>query len=455
MHTRLAPLALTLAAALLAQGAAAGVPAEEAARLKTDLTPLGAERAGNKDGTIPAWSGGLTTAPAGFKSGGRRADPFSGDKPILQIDAKNVDQYADKLTDGVKALIKKYPDSYRLDVYKSVRSAAAPQWVYDNTFKNATRATLVEGAAGPAPRGAAGGIPFPIPKTGAEVIWNTMLRYRGESWSFEAYTYQVTSEGKSVMLGKTAVEQASPYYFKDGGSQFSPDFFFIARGITSAPAMRAGEAILGHNNVDDAKTSAWVYLTGQRRVRKLPNPCCDTPTPFTAGLMTFDEFEGFSGRLDRFDWKIVGKREVYIPYNTNRMMVPTKASDVLRAHHLNPDALRWELHRVWVVEATLRAGQRHSSPKTRYYIDEDSWIAVLSDRWDGSGQLWRTIFDLPIALPDLPTVTAMTFGLYELLTGQYAVAGVLNESNNQYSIISPRLPDANFSPDALAGEGVR
>lgn len=108
-----------------------------------------------------------------------------------------------------------------------------------------------------------------------------------------------------------------------------------------------------------------MYLTGQRRVRKLPNSCCDTPHPTSAGIITFDEMETFATRLERFDWKLVGKKEMYIPYNSNRTLVPTEDSDVLGPKHLNPDTVRWELHRVWVVEAELQPGQRHTSPKSR------------------------------------------------------------------------------------------
>ena len=132
--------ALLIGALLASPFVHAAVSADEVAKLKTDLTPFGAEKAGNKDGSIPAWAGGYTTPIAGDKVGGRRGDPFSGEKPLFSITAKNADQYADKLTDGVKAMLKKYPDSYRLDVYKTQRTAAAPQWVYDNTAKNAVRA---------------------------------------------------------------------------------------------------------------------------------------------------------------------------------------------------------------------------------------------------------------------------------------------------------------------------
>lgn len=162
------------------------------------------------------------------------------------------------------------------------------------------------------------------------------------------------------------------------------------------------EAILGHLFLDESKTATWVYLTGQRRVRKLPNSCCDTPHPTSAGIVTFDEISTFATRLERYDWKLVGKKEMYIPYNSNRTLVPSKDTDVLGPNHLQPDHVRWELHRVWVVEASLKPGQRHTSAKSRYYVDEDSWWPVLADRWDANAQLWRMPFSIPVAMPDLP-----------------------------------------------------
>lgn len=455
MRKHLLHLATALAAALALPSVFAAVSADEAAKLKSELTPLGAEKAGNKDGTIPAWTGGLTTPTAGFRNGGRRPDPFAGEKPVLKIDAKNADQHADRLTDGTKALLKKYPDSFRLDVYKTQRTAAAPQALYEHTFRNATRVTLVDGGAGPMPKGAFGGVPFPIPKAGIEAMWNAQLRWRGESWNNPGNGYQVTGEGKVVLVQKANVENTSPYYAKDGAPENFSNEYWLVRATNSGPPIRAGEAILGRQNIDETKSASWVYLTGQRRVRKLPNACCDTPAPFAAGVVSFDEIEGFTGRLDHFDWKLDGKKEIYIPYNANRMLQPAKDSEVVGPKHLNPDQIRWELHRVWVVEATLKAGQRHTSPKGRYYLDEDTWTPVLIDRWDANNQLWRTQFSIPVAMPDLPGVVGLTWGTYELLTGAYYVNNVVNESPAQYKIVSPRFPDATFAPDALAGEGVR
>jgi Protein of unknown function (DUF1329) len=445
----------TLIALLAVTGVlVAQVSPQDAQQLKTNLTPLGGEKAGNTDGTIPAWTGGYTTPIPGYRAGGHRGDPFANEKPLFSINAKNMDQYADKLSDGVKAMMKKYPDTYRVDVYTTHRTAAAPQWVYDNTYKNATRAKIANKPSGPTPEGAYAGIPFPLAKTGAEVMWNHQLRWRGEAWHFDVHQYLGTADGRLVLSTDGQAEQMMPYYAKDSAPEKWNGEYWMIRLINAGPPIRAGEAIVGRENVDDDKTQSWVYLTGQRRVRKLPNPCCDTPTPATAGVMSFDELEVFSGRMERFDWKLVGKKEMYVPYNCNKIMQPPKDSTVLTKHHLNPDSVRWELHRVWIVDATLRQGQRHQAAKSRYYIDEDSWQGVLGDRWDSKGQLWKTLWALPMVMPDLPATASLNFGYYDLTSGTWYSANMYNEKQEQYKI-TPRWPDRVFTPDALAAEGIR
>ncbi|SFV09256.1 DUF1329 domain-containing protein [Pseudoduganella namucuonensis] len=451
MQRHLIPAMAALAALAAALPGHAAVTPEEAAKLKTELTPLGGEKAGNKDGTIPAWTGGHLTPIPGDKPGGRRGDPFKDEKPLYTVTAKNADQYAAVLTDGTKAMLKKYP-AYRLDVYPTHRTAAAPQWVYDNTFKNATRAKLVSDAV----TGAYGGVPFPVPKTGAEVIWNHILRWRGTSWQFIVNQYQLTADGKAVLTTSGAADQQMPYYFQDGTpEQFAKsNEFWLVRLINSGPPIRAGEAIIGRTSVDPSKDQAWVYLTGQRRVRKLPNPCCDTPTPATAGVMSFDELETWNGRIDRFDWKLVGKQEMLIPYNGNKLLQPKTDAEVMGPNFLNPDFVRWERHRVWVVEAALRAGQRHQAPKSRYYCDEDSWNCVLADRWDANGQLWKTLWSHTFVAPDLPGTVIGAFGFNDLISGTGFIGNLYNSKSAQYPL-KPRFEDSLFTPDAMTGEGAR
>lgn len=430
----------------------AAVSAEEAAKLKGDLTPLGAEKAGNKDGSIPAWTGGYTTPIAGDKPGGRRGDPFKDEKPLFSITAQNMAQYADKLSDGQQALLKKHP-TWRIDVYKTHRTAAAPQWVYDNTFKNATRAKL----DGDVARGSYGGIPFPIPKSGAEVMWNHLLRWRASSWQFNSTMYQITADGKYVLTSDSIVDQQMAIYLPDGSPEAYEKSglpYWQVRLLSAGPPIRAGEMITGGPKLEPGKDEAWVYLAGQRRVRKLPNPCCDTPTPAAAGVIGFDEIEVWTGQLDRFDWKIVGKKEMFIPYNVNKLLQPKTDAEVLGKAGVNPDHMRWELHRVWVVEANLRQGQRHQSPKGRYYCDEDTWICSLGDRWDANNQLARTLYQINFVAPDLPGTVGGSFFAQDLLSGAGFTSNLYNSKAAQY-VLKPRYSDSYFTGDALAAGGAR
>lgn len=444
-------LAVLTTATLMAWPAWAGVSAQEAAKLKSELTPFGAEKAGNKEGTIPAWTGGFTGTIAG-ETPGKRGDPFKDEKPLLTITAQNMAQHQDKLTDGVQAMLRKYPESYKVNVYKTHRTAVAPQWVYDNTFKNATRATL--GADG-VPTGAYGGIPFPIPKTGEEVMWNHLLRWRGEAWQASSVQYQMTGDGRHVLTTEGFVKQQMPYYAKDGSLETFKGYYWDINLTTDGPPIRAGEAIVGREHLNADKSAAYVYLTGQRRVRKLPNACCDAPTPATAGLMSFDEISVWTGRMDRFDWKIVGKKEIYVPYNSNRWFTAPSNAELMIKNHINPEYVRWELHRVWVVEATLKSGQRHQAPKSRYYIDEDTWGAVLGDRWDANGQLWKTIYTLPLVMPDFPAVVQLPFGYNDLLSGTSYIAYVFSGNKTIPYRPTPKWPEVIFTGDGLAAQGVR
>ncbi|WP_286974819.1 DUF1329 domain-containing protein [Pseudomonas sp.] len=428
--------------------------AEEAAQLGKNLTPMGAEKAGNADGTIPAWDGGYTKVDPAYKQGGKRLDPFAAEKPLFSITAQNMAQYADKLSDGTKAMFAKYPETYRVDVYPTHRTAAAPQWVYDNVAKNAVNATLVDSSAGRIPQGAYGGVPFPIPKDGTEAIWNHILNWRGTSVSMHFRHYLMTADGTQVMTTDGKAIQEMPYYYPEGSAEKFEGDYWLFRLLNVGPPIRAGEQIMGRTNLNGDKSQAHVYLAGQRRVRKLPNACCDTPTPATAGVMSFDELSVFQGRIDRFNWKLIGKKEMYVPYNDNKVQTAAKPEDLFAKHHMNPDYVRWELHRVWVVEADLAPGKRHQLPKGRYYLDEDTWQAMLGDRWDANGQLAKTLWALPAVMPDIPAHATLSSGFYDLTSGAWFIQNVYTGLPEQYVVVD-RYRKSEFSPAAMAGQGVR
>jgi hypothetical protein len=455
MTTQFTLKALCLAVlATVAPLALAAATPEEAAKLGKTLTPFGAEKAGNADGTIPAWDGGYTKVDPAFKPGGKRGDPFAADKPLFSINSTNMDKYADKLSDGTKEMLKRYPQTFRLDIYPTHRSAAAPQWVYDNTLKNATNAKLVDSSAGPIPQGAFGGIPFPVPHNGDEAMWNHLLNWRGTSIALDFRHYLMTADGNQVMTTDGLAIQEMPYYYQEGSADTFDGDYWLFRLLNVGPPLRAGEQVMGRSNLNGDKSQSQVYLTGQRRVRKLPNACCDTPTPATAGVMSFDELSVYQGRLDRFNWKLVGKKELYIPYNANKTLTAQKPEDLLLKNHLNPDYVRWELHRVWVVESNLAPGKRHQLPKGRYYLDEDTWQAMLGDRWDANGQLAKSLWSLPVVMPDLPALTQLTSGFYDLTSGTWFAQSIFSGKNSQYSIVD-RYKKSEFSPAAMAGQGVR
>ena len=445
---------ILVAAACVTSAAQAAVSADEAAKLKTTLTPLGGERAGNKDGSIPPWEGGNPVDPS-YKSASI-PDLFSKDKPLFVITPQNVAQYADKLTDGSQGLLKKYP-SFKIEVFASRRTASAPQWVYDNTFKNATRATLDEsGELGPFPKGAYGGIPFPIPKTGEEAVWNHLLRWQSPGYQTVPSLARVTPDGKVIIVSQVTAKTKVPFYDPEGSLEkyeAAGSDVILRRVDTSGPPIRAGEMLLQRTNVDDSKSRTWVYLTGQRRVRRLPLTCCDVPSPVAGGILNFDEVEVYSSSIGRYEWKLMGKREMYVPYNVNHYHQATAMDQVMGPSTINPEALRFEQHRVWVVEGTLKKGQRHVAPRVRLYLDEDTWIAVAGDRWDAQGQLWKVTYNLPTVMPSVPATMVTGYVSYDIIGGGYFGSAYL--AHDRQIDFRAALPDRLFTPESLSGEGVR
>lgn len=431
----------------------AAVSPEEAEQLKSTLTPMGAEKAANNDGSIPAWTGGMHAGNTENADAQPRIDYFAGDKPIAKISVDNLDQYRDEMSEGMAALIEMYPDTFYLNVYDTKRTAAAPQWVYDNTYTNALNAITKDD--GNSIDKAFGGIPFPIPKTGAEVMWNHLVRWRGVSVELGFSAFVGSSDGATTLAVAAKDDHQFPYYYPDKDLESFNGDAFLLRQEQVAPAFKAGESILIRDPLDQISQGrkAWQYLAGQRRVRRAPNIAFDTPDFVASGQSYFDEVFMFFGSLERFNWKIVGKKEVYVPYNNNGFLTQ-KLDDVLVPHHLNPEHLRWEKHRVWVVEANLAEGQRHVVPKKVFYVDEDSWSVLLVDGYDANGNLWRAQHSVPFVAPDIPAVVATTFIIYNLPAKTWLANNLYNEKAAQYKPVRTR-PDIFFSPDALAGSSVR
>ncbi|MDH3714353.1 MAG: DUF1329 domain-containing protein [Gammaproteobacteria bacterium] len=442
---------------LLALGcsvAVAGLSPEQVARLGDDLTPMGGEKAGNADGTIPAWEGGITSPPAGYEAGKHHVDPFPEDQIQFTITAQNVEQYADKLTAGHQALLATYPDSFKLHVYPTRRSAAAPQRIYDRTKEVAATAELVEGGNGVS--GAVEGIPFPIPENGAQAIWNHILRWRAVSAARNIAQAAPTRGGNY-----TLVKFQDEFHFQYSREGVQEDelnnviAFFIQK--VAAPPRLAGSILLVHETLNQAKEhrKAWVYNPGQRRVRRAPNVAFDNPGTAADGMRTSDQFDMFNGSPERYTWELAGKREIYVPYNSYKLHSgDLKYADILTPLHVNPEHLRYELHRTWVVEATLREGSRHIYKRRTFYIDEDSWQVLVVDQYDNRDQLWRVSEGHVINYYDLPALWTTLEVHTDLQAGRYLAIGLDNEEASSYDFSIERSPK-NYTTRALRKLGKR
>ena len=439
---------------LLAGSAFAGVSAEEAARLGQDLTPMGAEMAGNADGSIPPWNPEGTPVPADFVPGlDNYINPYAGEKPLYTIDGSNWQDYKDRLTAGTQALFEKMgADGYRIDVYPTKRDYIVPDWLYANNIKNATESSLA--ADGLKVEGSLPGVPFPIPQSGLEVMWNHMNRF-GTDHSLNYDVYYVSSNGKPILSTTGYMTNVFPM-FRDPNAKVGDTPWVLLRINYEAPARRAGEILLVHEPGADFTEGkgrkAWQYLVGQRRVRLAPAVSFDTPNPGVAGTSTYDDSFIYNGSPERFDWTLVGKQEMIIPYSTYDFIFQSDVKDTLGEKFLNPDKIRWEKHRVWVVEANLKEGSRHLYGKRRFYIDEDTWTGLASESYDARDNLWRVQFQYSANLYDMKSIYSLAYGAYDVLQGLYNLNTKPIPGRYKNGVAQS---EKYFTPKGLARGGVR
>ena len=432
-------------------GSAIAGPAD-AERLARDLTPIGAERAGNADGSIPTWTGGITSPPELYSEGDYHPDPFAGEQPLLRIDRENVEAHRDLLSAGQVAMIQRYADFY-LEVYPSHRSAAYPERIYEMTALNAVNGALAEDGNGVL--GVAEGIPFPLPDTAEKLMWNHRLRYKG-SGSLRHLSLVAPTAGGDFTEVLMTVKTLNPYYAPGATLESIDNRLLLFLQQTTAPARLAGNALLVYETLNQAQQprAAWLYNPGQRRVVRAPNVAYDNPSAATDGLHVSDMTDMFNGSLDRFDWKLLGKREMYVPYNAYPIHSDQLDFDALALPgHLDPNRLRYERHRVWVVEARLRQGQRHINPRRSYYLDEDSYQILMADHYDANGELWRYSEAHPINFYEVPTLWTTIEIHHDLASGRFAAYRL--DPDRPVPSFNMDMNPAEFTPQALRRIGRR
>jgi hypothetical protein len=433
----------------------AKVSEADANKLGTELTPLGGIKAANADGSIPAWDGGITKVPAGYKAGDYHPDPYPEDKVLFEITSANYKQYAEFLSEGQKKLFETYPSSFKMPVYPSRRSASSPQFVYDETKNNALKAELIEGGNGV--KNAAIGIPFPMPQSGIEAIWNHILRYRGETVRRFGGQAAPTASGDYNVIGFDEL-LLQKYSAKDATREKLLEENVISKFMqeVTSPARLAGTVLLVHETMDQIREprKAWTYNTGQRKVLAAPNIAYDAPGTAADGLRTTDDFDMFNGAPDRYNWELKGRKEMYVAYNNYKLHSNNlKYDDILKPGHINPEYTRFEKHRVWVVEANLKPEFRHIYQKRVFFIDEDSWQIQVADMYDNRNELYRVAVAHGVNYYEVPTQWSTLDVYYDLNSRRYLALGLDNEESMYQFDVS--LDDGDFTPQALRRKGKR
>ncbi|MBI2381186.1 MAG: DUF1329 domain-containing protein [Gammaproteobacteria bacterium] len=440
----LAALCLSLPGPALAK-----VDAEQALRLGQALTPLGAETAGNATGTIPAWEGGLKKPVPGYEKGAHHPDPYAADKPLFTITAANMAQYAANLSPGQQALLKAYPD-WRMQVYPSRRSAAFPDKIYKASKANAGRAELANNGIGV--QNAFVGIPFPIPGNGLEAVWNHELRYRGDQAVRQRGQAAVHEDGGFTLVKFT--DKLDSVYSRNDEDAAKDYTLFRLKQEIGAPAGLAGTIVLVHEttNMLEAPRRTWIFNPKDKRVRRVGEYAYDDASTAADGLATVDNFDGFSGTPDRYDWTLKGKQELYIPYNSYKLHAKDLAyEDILKPGHINPELGRYELHRVWVVEGQLKLGASHVYAKRVLYLDEDSWQAAVIDHYDEEGGLWRVAETHALNYYEVPVLFNTLEVLHDLKAKRYLVSGLDNQE--RMADFSVKLGEDEFTSSSVRRQG--
>lgn len=442
----LSALALTISSGVTL----AKVSVEEASLIGKTLTFVGAEKAGNTAGTIPAYTGGLEQK--------LNADPlldiYADEKPLYTITVKNLEKYKSNLSDGQIAMFEKYPNTYKMPIYKTHRTAAYPKDIYKKASKNSTTTELMSGGNGL--KGFDETVPFAIPKNGLEVVWNHISRFRGGSVERNMAVMPVQRSGDYVTVTGRSVFTA-PQYLKDGyDAKKDNNILFYYTYLIKSPSRLTGNVLLVHETVDQVTQPrlAWNYNSGQRRVRRAPQVSYDAPSTTGDSLVTIDQTDMYNGAPDRYNWKLLGKKEIYIPYNSYKLADATaKYSDIVKKNHINQDFTRYELHRVWKVEATLKEGSRHLYGKRTMYIDEDSWQIALVDHYDNRGQLWRASEGHGLQFVNANTFWYVSEISYDLLSTRYQVR-LANEERDAY-VFGKKVKRKNFTASAIRRAGKR
>ena len=411
-------------------------------------TRIGAERAGNASGSLPPWTGGLTDTAGLERIDGRRpTNPFADEQPKYVIDQNNYTEYSGLLSAGHQEMLRRYND-YKMQVYPSHRTVAYSDAIEAATEANASRAKLLESDS---LTGARLGFPFPDPATGAEVMWNHRVRPRGKTQEIFSDEAVVEPDGDYDIRPRT---ENSLYIYGNQDYAESVDdnnmLLYYVTFVNNVPVVGRAIAVV-HETADQTRDRRRIWVgAGLGRMRRIPPVGFDFPRPGSDGIAYVDQIDMYNGSFNRYVWRLRGRREMLVPYNSYDINSPELSYEtLLQPGHLNQDYARYERHRVWVVEATERAPARHKLGKRVFYVDEDSWAIVMVDVYDRAGNLLQ-LQEGHIYYDWQPQVT-MTAPIvhYDFQRNAYYINRMLNQS------IGVKFNEADFRPGDFRSSVVR
>lgn len=454
------PLLVAAGCMALSSVAMAKVPASEANQLGKNLTCMGSVKAGSKDGLIPKWTGKWVGTPPGISyteadaaAGKRYPNAYPNEKPLYIITNANLAKYEKHLSPGQKALFHKYKN-YRMEIYPSHRDFRYPDYVCKLNKYNALHAVITDPQYGAIADAKQGTVPFPIAKNGIQMLMSSEIAMVVWSEKLTVDNVDVLPNGTQVwgrILNWNYNIETNPIM---RGKPYTPDSIYDYT-ITSTliPLRDRGNATLSSEplNFKAQQRLAWTYNQGTRRMSQLPVFGFAQPLAGTDGSMTIDQDRIFNGSPERYNWKLLGSRELYMPaddYKVNEKSVTYKK--LIGKHFPNPDYIRWELQRVYVVEGTLRPGYRHIYKKRVLYINQDSHQAEMGDFYDSRGALWRTGYVTNYWAYNAHVFAAGPEFYMDLQSGGYVGFSLTNERKHENILNVPgALKPSMFTPQAL------
>ncbi len=370
-------------------------------------------------------------------------DPFVNDEVLFEINGDNYLSYADKiLTAGQIEMFESYPDTFKMKVYKSRRSCAVPPEVTDLTINNAVLTDNGEGL-----EGVVGSIPFPNPTEALHHVWNHILRYRGVDIYGSSPFFIVNPDGSTTFGAGEAIAKNywNPFTKNEKGLQG-----MIMSKVTQPPRLAdASLLVIESLNALKKPRQAWVYNPGTRRVRRAPDIAYDYKPSANQGLTTTDQFDGFNGAKDRYEWTLIGKQQRLMPYNAYKFH-EEPIDQLLTAYHVNQEFLRYELVNVHVVNASLKDDKRHIIPKRIMYFDSDSHNMLVEETYDDKQEI-MSYREFPIInFYDQPMCLSIHSATYDFATKRYQLTNVRSSDipKIQWRLEEPH-DEKKFTPEGL------